>query len=278
MIGAGRRASASLVLRALMPSPPTMTAMRGAVLAIGRQLARLGVARERARAVARDLRDAAVRRHFQQPPVDRRLRPVNARNHHLVVLAAGAVDDGDGLQPGGGAGVDRAFGRDRRDCNVRAARRCVMLAAVAAAGRVLAVERRPGGDHRHRLAAERIVGEQRPAHRHQPEQAEHAGQQLRRAERQLRQLRGLLLPFLAERGVQVVIRGHGPNPRESSAESSTRDSGQVNSAYPAGCIRLRHRYGQTKTGRPVGRPVGTGNRCRVLSSGPAPSGSAGTPN
>src|ERR1035441_5158775 len=69
------------------------------------------VERERPHAVRRDLRDGAVVGGFQQPLVDRRLRRKAARftrNDHVLMLAAGAVDDGDGLAARwrGGGGYD----------------------------------------------------------------------------------------------------------------------------------------------------------------------------
>src|ERR1039457_7632793 len=73
------------------------------------------VERDRPHAVRPDLRDGAVVGGFQQPLVDRRLRRKAARftrNDHVLMLAAGAVDDGDGLAARwrGGGGYDQVRG------------------------------------------------------------------------------------------------------------------------------------------------------------------------
>ena len=140
------------------------------------------------------------------------------------------------LLPGGGGGL--RFSDDRRHggCAAGLAVMAGMLAVVAASARVWLGRRLSlhGGDHRHRLAAQRIVAEQRPTQYRQPEQAERARQQLLRARRQLRQLASFAL---AEGGVQI-IRCHGRDPRESSPESTTRrftqGSPQTNGAALAG--------------------------------------------
>ena len=148
-----------------------------------------------------------------------------ARDHDFLSLTARAVDDGDRL----GAERQRRLGRRAaRSSGQRTGRdgRIGLGAVMARVVGAIALDsrlrraggRRIGRDHRHRLAAERIVHERCPAHHHQAEQAQHAGQELRRGDRQLRRLLGLVL---AERRVQL-IRCQGPAPRESSEESTTR--------------------------------------------------------
>ena len=93
-----------------------------------------------------------------------------------------------------------------------------MLAAVALSASGLVAAGGLVGDHRHRLAAERIVDEDRPAYDQQAEQPQHAGQQCGAETGSFGQPFALVL---AERGAQIV-RFHGLDPRESSAEFSTR--------------------------------------------------------
>ena len=93
-----------------------MMAMRGAPSWSGRQCARLGVDARRPRAVRRDLRDRAVPRRlaavsdrarlcvaFVWPLASAGMCGVSHRIAGIVTswrLAAGAVDDGDGLAAG----------------------------------------------------------------------------------------------------------------------------------------------------------------------------------
>ena len=196
--GAGSLASASAVPVALMPSPPITMAMRGASASAGRQLRAAGVERRRPRAVRR--RSSGSRRGARSPAalVDRRLRgawrsaPLELPGiDHLLALAAGAVDDGDGLAAG------RRRGRPWRGAATGAGSALSGGRAVVA-GMLLAVAAAPAwpgvrlgclvATTADRLAAERIVDEHRPGARPaSAEQPEHAGQHLRRGDGQLRQ-------------------------------------------------------------------------------------------
>ena len=123
----------------------------------------------RPRAVLRHLRQQAMARGLAHALVERGelgfgsggLGVARAGHHDVLALAAGAVDDGDGLAAGWR----------------RAAACCASLAAAAALapgigrgggllGRLAGIRASVGGHDRHRLAAEGIVGEHRPAREH----------------------------------------------------------------------------------------------------------------
>ena len=159
------------------------------VFFVWRQLARMRIERRWAYAIRSDLRDRTMPCGFQQFLVERRFRRSPARiagNDHLLALAARAIDDGDRLAAGRwGYRLGCRGGRCRR-IGRRAGRAVVagMLLAVAVAVLLgLARRRRLGGDHRYRLAAQRIIDEDRPGHDQQAKQTKHAGQQLWRGNR-----------------------------------------------------------------------------------------------
>ena len=99
---------------------------------------------------------------------------------HFLALAAGAVDDGDGLAARRrGDDLDRELARFSGGvCAGRAVMAGVLHAVAGAFGLAGAAASAACCDHRDRLAAQRIVGENRPAHHGEPEQAEHAGERL----------------------------------------------------------------------------------------------------
>ena len=206
-----------------MPRPPTMMAICGHAFLVRRQFARLGEHDRRTGPARPDDRDGAVPRRLAQFRIGRalclaldlpfgvgrrvrRLLSGIARNRHFLGFAVGAVNDGDGL----------AAGRRRDDLHRDGAvgrfllGRAVIAGVVDAVARALRLGRGAGlrllgRDHRDRLAAERVVGEDRPGGDHDREQPKHARDQMRQRDRQLPGFLGLVL---AERGVQL-IRGHG---------------------------------------------------------------------
>ena len=194
-------------------------------------------------------------------PTPLRIATRLAGNDHVLVLAAGAVDNGDRLaarRRGNGGGNDHFRGWHLVGCGSIVAG---MLLAIADGSRLdRHFGERAGGDYRLRLAAQRIVDEDRPDHHCNPNQPKHARQNLRSSAWERPRS---LAPVLAEGGVQV-IRYHGRNPRESSAELARDESSGV---------------GHKRTGRPLGRPAGIRSLNQAaLSSAPGSSHSAGTPN
>ena len=192
-----------------------MMAMRGAspcwpaACAGGRRARRRACRRRRPsgwRPARVDFEQLACRRGLRRPARRR------SGTTTSCALAARAVDDGDGLAAG------RRFGGRLLRCLGRVGRRGRRAVIAGMRGGIAGVfgfhrGRRIGGDrdHRHRLAAERIVDEQRPAQHGKAEQTEQARQHCGAPIGSL----GLGLVFvLAERGVQV-IRCHGRDPRES---------------------------------------------------------------
>ena len=106
--------------------------------------------------------------------------------------------------PGGGEGAATGSGALRRAIVAG-----VLFAVFGVVARGWFGSRLLGCDDGHRLAAERILDENRPSDDHQAGQPQHTGQPLRRGSRDIRQA----LAFdLAEGGVQIV--------RCHSAESS----------------------------------------------------------
>ena len=136
-----------------------------------------------------------------------------AADHDVLALAAGAVDDGDGL-------VVAARLRMRISPAVR-------LPEAAAGG-----FRPPPGsqrDTRDRLAAERIVGEKRDGEEGDQEQPEQHSQRLHRSEGQPKPALPALR-LLSERRAQIVGRfRHGP-PRITGADDTTAGQDHGNSA------------------------------------------------
>ena len=123
------------------------------------------------------------------------------------------------LLPGGGVAAGNLGHRRGIGCARRRAVVTIMLLERGGGVHMCAARGRRGGDHRDRLAAQRIVDENSPGRDRQPEQAEQNGEHLRRVRRQLGQA---LLFVLAERGVEI-IRCHGGRPsRIRIREFSTR--------------------------------------------------------
>ena len=209
-----------------MPMPPITMAMRGASVLDGGNGNGLRVECEWPRAVRADLRDGAVARIFQQLLVDRRLGrcaiahcrgsttswrlPLEPSMMVTVLLLGGG---GAGAMPGIAADDGGGFRRPvRRNGNAACRRRCP--AAAWSGGRRL------GRDHRHRLAAERIVDENRPGHDGMPNSPSAPASSCGAATGSF----GPSFSFvLAERGVQI-IRRHGrilANHRASLARGRT---------------------------------------------------------
>ena len=152
-----------------MPSPPTTMAMRGASFWLGRQRRAAAHRRRRARAPSGAiLRDRAVARSSSSScgstrrlqsracasPV-RRHAPLPARLPVEPSMMVTVLRAGRRRRFGGCSRSSRAAPVGRRSCGVRlavGAPRLLVGAWPASAGR----------DHRDRLAAERIVDEQRP--------------------------------------------------------------------------------------------------------------------
>ena len=103
------------------------------------------------------------------------------------------------LLPGGGSGGGYGHFRGWRLVGWRPVVAGLLLAVAGRLRRRLG--QRTGRDHRCRLAAQGIVDEDRPGHHRDPEQPEHARQNLRGGSRELRQTLSFVL---AEGGVQII--------------------------------------------------------------------------
>ena len=173
------------------------------------------------------------------------LSAASPADHDVVALAAGAVDDGDGLLLARCGLLGRGFG-------------AVLGSARGRHGRFFSrgcrLTQRDAGD---RLAAERIVAEDGKASEGNQKQAEQHGKRLDSGKRQPKSA----LPahrFLSERRAQIVGRlCHGP-PRINRADDTT--AGQVRGRSSAAaapqrpCFGLPGRSDHSKKGGPKAAP------------------------
>ncbi len=185
-----------------------------------------GVDRERLQPVG-DHRDHAVARFFEQALIDPGhhggggvglgfVSGAVAADHHVVVRAARAVDDGDGLLLGGRGLLGRGF-RDRLG-SARGRR----------GGFFACLRRLPDGDADDRLAAQRIVIEDGKADESHKEQAEQHRNRLRRRKRQPKSALSSHR-LLSKRRAQIVGRlCHAP-PRINRADDTTTGQGSGSS-------------------------------------------------
>ena len=191
-------------------------------------------------------RDHAVSRLFQEPRIDaghrHRGRSLRAglvgavgADHDVLALAAGAVDDGDGL-------VVSAWSLPGRGLRS-------LIGLAGGRSRLLFVRRQGLAqcDLRDGFAAQRIVGEEGDGREGDQEQAEQHGQGLHRGERQPKPAL-LALRFLSERRAQFVGRFRHEPPRINLLTIARR----------AGFERLRR--GQKRPVPVLPGEVGAGNK------------------
>ena len=133
---------------------------------VRRHLARMCEDHERTRAVHRDLRDGAVAGGFQNPRVACRLgRKVArfARNNYILMLAARAIDNGDG--PGSRWQCDNGWRGHLLGGSCACCRSVVASVLLAVAIRFCGYfGERPRGDHSGGLATQGVVDKNRPGH------------------------------------------------------------------------------------------------------------------
>ena len=131
-----------------------------------------------------------------------------ARHDDVLALAAAAVDDGDG------PAARRQRGRRGGGFAVAGARAIVAAGLIDDAGAARGLDaplstgpgiigRLRGGDDDHRLAAERVVDQHRPAHESQNEEAEAGGDHAEEAATESERGRFWVL-VLSERRIEVI--------------------------------------------------------------------------
>ena len=179
-----------------------------------------------------------------------------AADHDILALAAGAVDDGDGLAVAGW----------RLLCRFRSR----FGAAGGRCGQLFVRRRRAQRDTGDRLAAERVVGEKGDGEEGDQEQAEQHSQRLHRREGQPEPAL-LALCLLSERCAQIVGHfRHGP-PRITGADDTTAGQDHGSSAVP--CANAQQgspmvSLGRQQKGRPEGRPFFNAGPMEPISSRP----------